>query len=297
MERWLSAISTRLPEASVTSLDGSEDPETVVAALVWKPPPGSLRPFLNLRLVHSFGHGVDALIADATLPDVAIARLVDPELARAIARYVLHAALHHIQDVDAFRGLQAESEWRGLRPRFVSRFPVTVLGFGALGAEVARLAAAAGFPVRVWSRTERTSPHPASSGPAGLIEALDGAGIVVNVLPLTPETQNLCSEEFFERFRGDDTLFINVGRGATVDEEALLRALDAGRVGHAVLDVTRDEPLPVANPLWAHPRVTITPHVSGPTSIDSAADILAANLRRALNGEPPENLVDRTRGY
>ncbi len=297
LDRWLPAIASRLPEAHVTSIPACVDPSQVVAALVWKPGRGSLVPFPNLRLIQSFGHGADALVRDDSLPPVPVARLVDPELARAMARYVLHAALHHLLEVDSYREGQAAGEWRSRRPRFASRFPVTVLGLGAIGGEVAKVAAAAGFPVRGWSRTPKDAPHPMFHGRSGLAGAVEGAGIVVNVLPLTSETEGLCDDTFFRLFRGRDTLFVNVGRGATVDEEALIRALDADSVGHATLDVTREEPLPRASPLWSHPRVTITPHVSGPTEIDSAADILAANLRRAIEGGTPEHLVDRARGY
>lgn len=297
MDRWLPAIAARLPEADVRPVQDHPDPGSVVAALVWRPPPDSLAAFPNLRLIQCFGHGVDALLADRTTPDVPIARLVDPELARAIARFVLHASLHHLLEVDEYRAAEAVAAWAPRRPRFASAFPMAVLGHGAVGREVGYLAAAAGFAVRTWTRTPHENDPAAFSGPGGLAGALDGAGIVVNALPLTPATASLCDTAFFERFRGPDTLFVNVGRGGTVDEPALLEALNGGRLGRAVLDVTRVEPLPKDDPLWSHPQVTITPHVSGPTEVESAADLLAANLRRVIEGREPEHLVDRIRGY
>lgn len=296
--RWLPAIASRLPDAAVTSLADCSDPDAVLAALVWDPPPGALRRFRNLRLIQSFGHGVDALVGDGTLPSVPVARLVDPALGRSIARYVLHAVLHHLLEVDRYRDAQATGRWKPLRPRFPSEFPMVVLGYGVIGKEIALLAETAGFDVKGWSRTiKENASHPVFHGRDGLAKAVEGAKVVVNVLPHTPETENLCDEEFFGLFGGEDSLFINVGRGATVDEDALVLTLDAGRLGRAVLDVTREEPLPPVSPLWAHPRVTLTPHVSGPTEIESAADLLVANLRRALDGEPPRNVVDRDRGY
>lgn len=298
MDRWLPAIACRLPQATVTSIEDCPDPTDVVAALVWIPSPGVLRRFPNLRLIQSFGHGVDALMGDDTLPEVPIARFVDPAMGRSIARYVLHSALDHLLEADWYREAQAVARWQPRRPRFAPDFPMTILGYGVIGEEVARLAAEAGFVVQGWSRTAKEkASHPVSHGREGLVSAVEGAGIIVNVLPLTPETENICDDEFFTLLRGSDALFINVGRGATVDEEALVRALAAGRPARAVLDVTREEPLPASSPLWAHPRVTITPHVSGPTAIGSAADLLADNLRRALEGEVPHHVVDRVRGY
>lgn len=298
LDRWLPAIASRLPQAAVTSIEDCPDPEHVLAALVWKPPPGALRQFPNLALIQSFGHGVDALVGDETLPEVPIARLVDPALGRSIARYVLHAALDHLLEADMYRGAQAAGHWKPRRPRFVADFPVGVLGYGAIGVEVARLAEEAGFVVQGWSRTAKEeASHPVFHGRDGLVSAVEGAGIIVNVLPLTRETENVCGDAFFSRLRGRDTLFINVGRGATVDEGALVRALEIGRLGRAVLDVTREEPLPADSPLWGHPAVSITPHVSGPTAIESAADLLADNLRRAIEGEAPCHVIDRVRGY
>jgi glyoxylate/hydroxypyruvate reductase A len=175
---------------------------------------------------------------------------------------------------------------------------VTVLGLGELGLAAARALAALGFPVTGWSRTLKDAPALARtfSGPDGLAEALHGAEIVVLLTPLTPPTENLMDADRF-RLPARGFALLNPGRGALIDDAALLAALDQGQAGHATLDVFREEPLPPDHPFWAHPKVTVTPHVAAETRPRSAARVIAENVRRGEAGEPLLHLVDRAAGY
>jgi glyoxylate/hydroxypyruvate reductase len=129
-----------------------------------------------------------------------------------------------------------------------------------------------------------------------LRQALSGAEIVVILLPKTPETENLLNAERLALLP-KGAVIVNPGRGAIIDDDALLAALDAGQVGHATLDVFREEPLPPDHPFWAHARVTVTPHIAADTRAPSAARVIAENVRRGEAGEPFLHLVDRARGY
>jgi glyoxylate/hydroxypyruvate reductase len=126
--------------------------------------------------------------------------------------------------------------------------------------------------------------------------ALDGAQIVVILTPLTPETENLLDAARLALL-APGAFVINPGRGAQIDDAALLAALDSGQIGHATLDVFRIEPLPADHPYWAHPKVTVTPHIAAETRPTSAAQIIADNIRRGEAGEPFRFLVDRRLGY
>ncbi|MDE3081491.1 MAG: glyoxylate/hydroxypyruvate reductase A, partial [Paracoccaceae bacterium] len=120
--------------------------------------------------------------------------------------------------------------------------------------------------------------------------------IVVLLLPLTAETTDLLNARRIARMaRG--SFVINPGRGPLIDDGALLEALDAGQIAHATLDVFRTEPLPPDHPFWAHPNVTVTPHIAADTRAASAARVVAENIRRGEAGEPFLHLVDRARGY
>lgn len=292
-DRWREALTPHLPDVAIVDLD-HEPADEVEAAIVWKHPIGSLDRFPNLRLVQSFGHGVDFLAADPGLRGVPVAKLVDPGLTIAMARYVAHAVLDHSLLAPRFRATQGDRLWKPKRipPPGVA----AVLGLGAIGSEIARVLDVLGFEVRGWTRSPSDKPFAHSAGYDSVAAVVAGAEVVVNVLPLTDETQGMCDAGFFALME-EGSLFVNVGRGGTVVEEDLLAALDAGRPGHATLDVTVEEPLPADSPLWAHPGVTLTPHVSGLTDLDRSAALMAANVRRALDGETPRHLVDLERGY
>ena len=136
-----------------------------------------------------------------------------------------------------------------------------------------------------------------ADGGAGVDGAvLARAEIVVLLMPLTAETRDLLNAERLALLP-KGAVIINPGRGPLVDDEALLAALEAGRIGHATLDVFRTEPLPPEHPFWAHPRVTVTPHIAADTRAVTATRVIAENIRRAEAGEPMANLVDRGRGY
>ncbi|MDA3888634.1 MAG: NAD(P)-dependent oxidoreductase, partial [Allgaiera sp.] len=134
------------------------------------------------------------------------------------------------------------------------------------------------------------------SGAAGLEQALRGAQIVVTLLPLTAETENLIDAGRLALLAPGAAL-INPGRGPLIDDDALIAALDRGQLDHATLDVFREEPLPPAHPFWAHPKVTVTPHIASETRPSTASRVIAENVRRGEAGEAFVHLVDRARGY
>jgi len=165
-----------------------------------------------------------------------------------------------------------------------------VVGMGAIGAEVAAVARAFGMEVAGVTRSARERPG------RELPELLAWADVVVNLLPLTAETESFWNAERFGRMKQGAT-FVNVSRGATVDETALLRALGRGRPGFAILDVFREEPLPAEHPLRGRDDVWITPHLAGVSTLEALAVEFAENWRRLRAGDPLQNVVDRSRGY
>jgi glyoxylate/hydroxypyruvate reductase A len=157
--------------------------------------------------------------------------------------------------------------------------------------------AALKFDVAGWSRTEHLIEGVRTfSGEAGLRAALTGAEIVVLLLPLTPATENLMSAEKIA-WLARGAVLVNPGRGALIDDAAVLAALDDGQLSHATLDVFRTEPLPPDHPFWAHPKVTVTPHVASETRPRTASMTIAENVRRGEAGEPFLYVVNRTRAY
>ena len=205
-----------------------------------------------------------------------------------IAEYVLAGVLEHYQRWPERRAEQAERRWTRLNFREVMGSRWLVIGFGAIGEAVGERARAFGAEVTGVRRNQ--APHPAADRIAALADLpalLPGADVVVLAAPLTPETKSLADAAFFSAMKPGSVL-VNVGRGALVDEPALLAALDQGKPEHAVLDVFAEEPLPAQSPFWTHPRVALTPHASafgyGQTGRNDA--LFLENLRRYLAAEP-----------
>jgi glyoxylate/hydroxypyruvate reductase A len=190
-----------------------------------------------------------------------------------------------------------KGDWLQDVPPLASERRVAILGLGELGQACARALVALGFPVTGWSRREKILPDIlCRSGEPGLEATLAEADILVTLLPKTPDTEKLLDTRRLA-LMPPGAFIINPGRGALIDDAALLEALDAGRIGHATLDVFRIEPLPKDHPYWSHPRVTITPHIAAETRASSASRVVAENIRRGEAGEPLLHLVDRSAGY
>ncbi len=154
-----------------------------------------------------------------------------------------------------------------------------------------------GFQVTGWSRRpKQIEGITCLSGAEGLQQALRRAEILVLLLPLTPDTENLLGAEQFAQMPKGAKL-LNPGRGALIDDPALLAALDSGQIGHATLDVFRTEPLPAEHPFWQHPNVTVTPHIASETRPETAAQVIAENIDRAETGQELLYQVNRAAGY
>ena len=253
-------------------------------------------PFTRCKLVQNLWAGVERITGNATLTQP-LARMVDPGMTESMVEYVVGHVLRHHLGMDAHI-LGQDGVWRNrVRPPIARERNVAMLGLGVLGSSAARALAALNFPVMGWSRSARTIPGiDCRSGEDGLRAVLARAEIVVLLMPLTAETRDLLNAERLALLP-KGAVIINPGRGPLVDDEALLAALEAGRIGHATLDVFRTEPLPPEHPFWAHPRVTVTPHIAADTRAVTATRVIAENIRRAEAGEPMANLVDRGRGY
>lgn len=294
---WRCQLERRLPGLDFRVWPDTGDPAAVDAALVWRPPPGMLRELPNLRVVLSLAAGVDALLADATLPDVPLCRLVDPSLMRTMSEFVLLQVLKYHRRLDLFRAQQAAHLWRLELPRPPAETGVGVMGLGELGADAASTLAAHGFKVAGWSRRPKAVPGVAChAGPEGLAAFLAASDILVCLLPLTGATRGILNADLFAQLPRGARL-VNVGRGAHLVEADLLRALADGAVGHASLDVFLDEPLPQDHPFWAHPGIDVTPHAASYGMPESAAEAVAENLRRLGQGLPLLHVVDRAQGY
>lgn len=253
-------------------------------------------PYTKCKAVLGLWAGVEDIVVNDTLTQP-LCRMVDTGLERGMVEWVTgHALRHHLSIDQHIHG--QDGVWRpGHVPPLAADRPVTVLGLGALGRACALALTSLGFPVTGWSRTQKTIPGlRCLSGDAGLAAALSGAEIVILLLPLTADTENVMNAERM-RYLAEGAVILNPGRGALIDDDDLLAALDSGQISHATLDVFRVEPLPSEHPFWGHPNVTVTPHIASETRPTTASRVIAENVRRGEAGMPFLHLVDRSQGY
>ena len=216
------------------------------------------------------------------------------EQAHAIAEWISWAGLDFFQRGPKRRAAQTAQTWSRLPSREISSTHWVIIGFGAIGVAAAQRLKALGATVTGVRRSGGASEHADEIiTPGALPAALRSADAVLMCVPLTPETEHLANQSFFTAMK-PDALFMNVGRGGSVDETALIQALDAGELAYASLDVAQEEPYPRDGPLWSHPKVALTAHISALTAESARRTdlIFLENLRRFLENEPLQNLVE-----
>jgi glyoxylate/hydroxypyruvate reductase A len=296
-DEWSALLAPYLPGVTICRAETVQQPDDVHYALAWQPPRGFFAPYRNLKLLVNLGAGVDSLVGRDDLPDIPIIRLSDPDMARMMAGYVLFAVLRYARDIPTFERAQREQRWCYLHPRTPSSVRVGVLGLGELGGYAAQELARQGFDVRGWSRSQKAiAGVRCSSGLESLNDFLSQSDILVVMLPLTPHTAGLLSAERLAHLP-PGAAFINVSRGAIVNQAALTDALRTGQIAAATLDVFDREPLPPGDPLWRMENVLITPHLASVAIPASAAQQVAENIQRAARGEPVTHQVFPARGY
>ena len=297
-DQYREVLPQALAEVGVAADLSREHPPQTVDWIVYAPggPLSDFAPFTRAKGVLSLWAGVEKIVGQVP-PHLPLTRMVDEGLQQGMVEWVAGHALRHHLGMDGHI-LHQDSVWRNDAPKLACDRPVTVLGLGELGLACAVMLATLGFPVTGWSRRPKAEPRLARclAGDDGLVNALSGAEMVVLLTPLTRETENLMNADRLE-LPARGFILLNPGRGALVDDNALLAALDSGQVGHATLDVFRQEPLPPSHPFWAHPRVTVTPHIAAETRASTAARVIAENIRRGEAAEPLLYSVDRQAGY
>jgi phosphoglycerate dehydrogenase-like enzyme len=290
-----------VPEAGRYSRDGADVSAADLAPeIVWNTQeaymsgllPTLMRPLLDcpsVRWLQTFNAGLD-LPVFRRIMEKGVRITKSSAQGVVIAEYVLAHALCLIVPIDAQRDLQARKEWGRTQYREVSQTRWLLVGYGAIGEQIALRARAFGVDLTVVRRGAEAGLAHRTLPLSRITEALPDTDVVVLACALTDETRDLCNDAFFSALK-PGSILINIGRGGLVDEDALRRGLEAGRPGHAVLDVFQTEPLPEDHWIWSHPRVRVSAHTSnsGDGVQPRADEQFIANLGRYLAGEPLMN--------
>lgn len=297
-ELWTDHLRRLMPELEIRFPENETRVDDIVYCIAWKPQPGSLKRYPNLKVVFSMGAGVDGILADSTYPrNVPLARVVDDTLSQGMTEYVvLHTLYWHRRGAD-LDALQKQSKWRQIAAPRADAVRVGILGFGVLGQAAAAALKALNYQLAGWSASPKQVDGVRTfHGPEGLAPFLAQTDILVCLLPLTPETKGILNAKTFAQLP-KGACIINCARGGHLIEEDLIAALDSDHLRGATLDVFQTEPLPEASPLWNHPKVVVTPHVAAMTDPESFMRNVANTIRRMDQGLDPDNVVDFNRGY
>ncbi len=250
----------------------------------------------RLRWVQVMGAGVDAFL-DAPFPPRVILTRVEGVFGPWMAEYTFGWLLSIGQLTETFRAAQRAHRWEPVNPVLLRGKTLAVVGLGSIGRTIARVGRAFDMTVIGMNRSGRPVPGVERVyRRAGVRDMLRASDYVVLVVPLTPETRGLLGDAELRAMRPGAWL-VNIGRGALVQEDALVRALRERWIAGAVLDVFVEEPLPPEHPFWELPNVVVTPHVSGPNDPAEIAPVFNDNLQRFLHGRPLRGRVDIGRGY
>jgi len=292
---WVQALQAALPQARVSAwAPGAPQSEL---AVVWAPPQQFIDEQPGLQALFNIGAGVDALLQLRLPASLKVVRLDDAGMSVQMAEYVCHAVIRHFREFDGYDADTLTGKWSYRKPRSRADFAVGVMGLGVLGERVAKALQVFDFPVNGYSRSPRQIDGVRCfAGQDQLSQFLQASRILVNLMPLTPETEDiLCRATLSQLQRGG--YLINVARGRHLVDEDLIALLDEGHLAGATLDVFRTEPLPAGHPFWQHPNITVTPHTSARTLREESVAQIVGKILALQRGEPIRGVVDPQRGY
>jgi len=295
---WLNKLNEQISCASIVLPEqlSEEERSNVTIVIVANPKIEALDHYPNLIWVQSLWAGVEKLVGE--LPEkVQLVRLIDPQLADTMAEAVLAWTLYLQRKMPAYAQQQRDKIWQQLPTKTAKETRISLLGSGELGiASLSRLNNF-GYQLSYWSRTNKhLDGIKHYQGTSGLKQMLEYTDILICLLPLTPDTRYLLDHETLN-YLPNGAQLINFSRGGVLDLSSLLSLLDNGKIEHAVLDVFEQEPLPPTAKVWHHKNITVLPHISAPTNVESACKIVEANISHYLNTNQLPVTVDRKKGY
>ena len=294
---WRDTFAEQMPDLPIRFWPDNGDVKEVEYLAFMHPNFSELPAFPNLKAMFSRAAGVDDIVKHPRLPKVPLGKVEPPGGDPMMTEYVVMHVLRLHRDMPGYQAAQARREWLRVPIARPEQRRVGFLGFGMMAKAPALVLKSLGFPVSAWVRSPRHDEEvPIFHGPDQLQPFLAQTDIAVCLLPLTPQTEGIfCARTFAMMPRG--AMLVNVGRGKHVVDKDLIAALDSGQLSYAALDALHPEPLPPESPLWAHPKVTVMPHIARRPTVAQLVTEVVANIRSLEAGKGLLQEVDLKLGY
>jgi glyoxylate/hydroxypyruvate reductase A len=297
-QAWRECFTREMPELEVRFWPEAGDRAEIDAVACGRMPDNALRSLPNLKLIVSLFAGQDLFLSDKTIPEnVPVVRAANPAGDQMMTETVILHVLRHHRQIPELLIAQQKSEWASPKRLKTRDRKVGIMGLGPIGVAAAKAVRDLGFQTAAWVKHPRQLDSiEIFHGDDQLAAFLGRSEIVVNLLPNTPETEDILGAKNFARMPKGASV-INLGRGQQIVDADLIAALDSGQLVAATLDVFREEPLPNEHPFWRHPRITVIPHASRGQFPADIAPIICNHLRRLQRGEKMTDVVDLKAGY
>ena len=302
---WYKKIKKTFKDAKIYTLEDNPDLNKIEIAIIWRLPDEVYKKLNNLKLVFSLGAGVDHIINLPSYNKLPIIRLKDPLMAERMSNHVLSQILYFQLHLNAFRLSQEKKHWRSYElgdeirdPELNSEITIGILGCGYLGTFVGNTLGKLGYNVQGFknSKTNKKYNFKVFYEKKELKNFIKSSNIIVSILPSTKETSQIININFL-RLMKKESLLINVGRGASINEDDLISHLKTNKYFYASLDVFQTEPLPKKHKFWNIKNLTITPHVASNTVISSAIDEIYRRYLEFRKNKKIKSDVNLKKGY
>ena len=299
VDQWVKALKKKLKGTKFEKFSKLKKSEysKIDIAIVANPNPIEIKKLVNLKLVLSIWAGVEKLVEIFKGRGVKIIRLIDPEMKRTMSESVLSWVLYLHRDMHLYRVQQNKKSWKELDYIKPYKTVVSLLGLGQLGKAAAYNLLKNDFKVFGWSKSKKNiSKVKSFTGQLGLKKMLGKTDFLVCLIPLTKKTKYLLNYKTLSYLKRGASI-INFARGSIINEQHLIKHLNSRKIKHAVLDVFEKEPLPKKSLLWKHKNITILPHISAKTDLETASDIVIKNIICFRRGNKKLKFVNKIRGY
>lgn len=295
---WKKILKEKLPNTTVEIYPDVKDKSDIDFAICWKPKNNVFAQFPNLKVAQSVGAAIDHITNSQTIDDhITVTRIIDKQLSSDMWEFLISIVISQIKNIPLYAEQQKSKTWRQHEYLSIHGTTISILGLGKIGGFVAENFAKMGFKVNGWSNSKKEITNVKSyTGKEELDIFLSQSNFLINLLPLTNETENIINKNMLKKLP-KGSFFINVGRGEHLIEKDLLELLDNSHLSGALLDVFREEPLPNNHPFWQHPKIQITPHIASTTNVENAISQIVNNYERFTKNKELLNIVSLNKGY